>query len=271
MTLTRHIPLVVILTVGCGDVVTLADADGLTTLTYDCDEMQSIARSASDRAVVEDHAMRIARHVDERGDTEFVTRLLSAFDDPDAAVLEGIVVKYVCEHGIAEEPPPAFPEPGTLARDFTLRQLTLEPPHDQGPSVTLSDHRGSLVVLDVFGTWCRPCVDKYPAMAELARDYSREEVRFFGILLNDSPKGAAKWFSEQGGLAYPFLLESGSDIEATWGLHGAPRMFVIDQQGLIVGRCLGCQFGRLSPDSLPVLLDSLLAVEADSRLTSASS
>lgn len=268
MTLYRHIPLVFLLVVACGDEVTLADAYGSTTLTYDCDALQSVAHSDVDRAVVKEHALRIARRAAEGGDTVFLKRLSSAYEDSDTAVLEGLVARYVCEHGIAaeeEKPPPVFPEPGTQARDFTLRQLTLESPYDDGPSVTLSDQRGSVVVLDVFGTWCPPCVRKYPSMAELAGDYSGEGVRFFGILLNDSPERAAQWFREQGGLAYPFLLEAGSDVEATWGLHGAPRMFVIDQQGLIVEGCVGCQAGPLSPDSLPVFLDSLLAAESGKR------
>jgi len=271
MTSVRHILLVLIVTLACADEVTLADADASTTLTYDCDEMRSLAHTAADRAVVKEHALRIARRAAEREDIEFLTRLSGAYEDSDPTVLEGLVVAYACEHGVdAEEPPPppVFPEPGTAARDFTLPQLTLEPPYDDGVPITLSDQRGSVIVLDVFGTWCAPCLEKYPAMAELAHDYRSENVQFVGILLNDSPERAAKWFRAQGGLAYPFLLEEGSDIEATWGLYGAPRMFVIDQRGLIVGRCAGCA-GRLSPDSLPLLLDSLLAGESGVRASPA--
>lgn len=270
MRLRSVIVLLPLLAVACGDDITLAD--GSTSLTYDCDQFRSLANSAAERAVVKLHAQRIARHAAEHRNLELLSRLSTAYEGPEAAVLERLVVRHSCQYGVAgEEPPPVFPEPSTQAHDFTLRQLTLEPPYDKGPAVTLSEYRGSVVVLDVFGTWCAPCLERHPAMEELARQYRGKDVRFFGILLNDSPKRAAQWFTEHGGLAYPFLLESGSDIEATWGLHGAPRMFVIDQQGLIVDRCLGCQGGRLSPDSLPVLLDSLLVSDPESRLTSASS
>jgi peroxiredoxin len=191
--------------------------------------------------------------------------LTDAYDDPDLQHLEKLVIAYSCEHGVAPERVrvPVFPEAGTAVRDFELRTLTLDPPYDNGPSVRLLDHRGSIVVLDIFGVWCPACLEKYPKMATIAQTYREKGVRFFGVLLNSSRRQSAEWFRDHGGLAYPFLVDRGLDVKHRWRLFGAPAMFVIDQRGFIAGRCLGCQSGPSSVDSLPILLDSLLLAAGD--------
>lgn len=251
--------LLAVCSAGCDERVSLSSSDGSDILTYQCSQFQSRVGSPADEAVIHQHFLRIIGQVAERGDNDMLERLSEAYESDRPRFLEEMVVNYVCENGIVQKSVPVFPEPGSAALDFDLKQLMLEAPYESGPSVRLLDHRGSVVVLNVFGTWCPPCLEKYPGTARVAHEYHDRGVRFFGILLNDSPRRAAKWFRENGGLAYPFLLEKGSSVEADWELHGAPRMFVIDQQGIIADRCIGCTVGTLSNDSLPVLLDSLLA------------
>ena len=249
-----------IIVAGCAQRVTLDSVDQKESLTYRCGRFEPRTSSPSAEVILREHSQRIAWQALERGDEETVGRLSNAYQSGTLELLEKLVVEYSCEHGVVPErvTVPVFPEIGSAARDFELPTLTLEAPYDTGSTVRLRDYRGFVVILDVFGVWCPPCLEKYPAMAAIAEEYKGRGVHFFGILLNSSKRQSANWFRENGGLAYPFLVDQGFDVKKRWRLGGAPAMFVIDQEGFIAARCLGCQTGPLSVDSLPIFLDSLL-------------
>jgi len=260
MTRAIRILLLTIVVAACAERVTLESVDHEKSLTYRCGHFESQTSSLAAEVILREHSQRIAWQAVDRGDQETVDRLSSAYEDSTLNLLEELVVGYSCQHGVVSErvTVPIFPEVGSAARDFELPTLTLEAPYDTGPTVRLRDYRGSVVILDVFGVWCPPCLEKYPAMSAIAEEYRGSGVYFFGLLLDSSKRQSANWFRENGGLAYPFLVDRGFDVKKRWRLRGAPAMFVIDQDGFIAGRCLGCQRGPLSVDSLPALLDSLL-------------
>lgn len=143
-----------------------------------------------------------------------------------------------------------FPEPGSFARDFALPVLAADEPWTGRDTLRLSDFRGRWVYLDVFGTWCLPCTQKYPKMTEISRALADDGVAVVGLLLEERPHAAAGWFAANGGMAYPFLL---LDDETTreWGLTGAPMGFVISPEGRIERKCYGCSTGADALEALP--------------------
>jgi peroxiredoxin len=256
---TQILSIAIVIT-ACTDRVTLDVVGRTETLTYRCGHFESQRNSPKAEEIVREQSQRIVRQALQRGDQETVDRLTNAYESSTLQVLEELVVDYSCQHGVVPEwvRVPVFPEVGSAARDFELPTLTLEPPYDNGPTVRLLDYRGSVVVLDVFGIWCPPCLERYPATAATAGQYKGKGAEFFGLLLSSPRRQSAEWFRENGGLAYPFLVDREFEVKHRWRLRGAPAMFVIDQRGFIADRCLGCQSGPLSVDSLPIILDSLL-------------
>ena len=132
-----------------------------------------------------------------------------------------------------------FPQVGSRARDFTLPVLHDDAPYMGADSVTLSDLQGRWVYLDVFGTWCGPCQEKYPDMEGIVRDVEAAGGIVIGLLLHDRPQGAAKWFRDQGGMAYPFLVLD-DETARRWRIVGAPMGFLISPSGHVARRCVGC-------------------------------
>lgn len=241
----------------CDPQVTLEGSDRHVTLTYNCERFRPLAITPADQDVVRTQAFRIARHAAARDDQESLHRLSSAYEASTFESLEMVVIAYACEHGVLDEVirVPVFPDPGSAARDFAMPQLEFEPPFNAGPIVRLTDLRGSVVVLDVFATWCAPCREKQPALRSIAQEYHQKGVRFFGIVYKDSPERAARWLQKSGGAAYPFLLEEGSGMAAEWGIVGVPQLYVIDEKGFIGGRGFG-----YSAERLPAFLDSLVSI-----------
>ena len=137
---------------------------------------------------------------------------------------------------------PQFPQPGSVAHNFALPRLSLSEPFETSDTVRLSDYAGQYVYLDVFGSWCLPCQEKYPEMETIADQFEEAGGAVVGMLLNDSPSLAASWFREQGGLTYPFVVLD-NETSRTWNLVGAPMGFLIAPDGRIEARCVGCTRG----------------------------
>ena len=114
--------------------------------------------------------------------------------------------------------------------------------------------------LDVFGTWCLPCQAKYPASAEVARELEAMDVAGLGLLVQDTPGAARRWFSENGGMHSPFAMLD-DKTAAKWGVTGAPMGYLISPEGRVERRCFGCD-GRWSMEKLPEFVEHLRTREA---------
>ena len=123
--------------------------------------------------------------------------------------------------------------PGELAGSapaFTLTDLN-------GKSVSLSDFRGKIIVLDFWATWCPPCRREIPDFIDLQREYGSRGVQIVGIALDEPEKVQA--FARQNGMNYPVLLGSDEISMKYGGIEGIPTTFIIDRDGKIVNRFEG--------------------------------
>lgn len=143
-----------------------------------------------------------------------------------------------------------FPALGSEARDFALPALQRDAPFVGADTVRLSDFAGRYVYLDVFGTWCIPCQQKYPDMFDIADDLEDMGAAIVGLLLADTPEAAAEYFAENGGQAYPFLVLD-DETAREWGLTGAPMGFLISPEGRIERQCFGCARGSSRIETVP--------------------
>jgi thiol-disulfide isomerase/thioredoxin len=112
-----------------------------------------------------------------------------------------------------------------------------------GAAVALSDLRGKVVVMPVWGSWCAPCRAEAPALAKAARDLADDGVVFLGINTRDVVRDNARRFVERFALPYDSLYDP--DGKLLLAFHGTlspstiPAFVVFDEQGRIAGRILG--------------------------------
>ena len=110
-----------------------------------------------------------------------------------------------------------------------------------GEAVDLGALRGQTVVLNFWATWCPPCVDEMPELAELHREISTRKATVIGIGI-DSPSKIRE-FAEKHQFPYPLLIGgmNGSELAKQLGnASGAlPFTVVIDAKGRVIDRKLG--------------------------------
>jgi peroxiredoxin len=119
------------------------------------------------------------------------------------------------------------------APSFTLRDLN-------GKEVKLEDHRGKIVFLNFWATWCRPCRTEMPSMEKL---YNEFKNRDFIILAVDLQEGTRKVraFKERFKLNFPILLDSDGSVGSKYGVISIPTTYLIDREGYVIGGALGAR------------------------------
>ncbi|NGO67993.1 TlpA family protein disulfide reductase [Streptomyces boncukensis] len=112
-----------------------------------------------------------------------------------------------------------------------------------GEHLKLSDYRGKIVVLNVWGSWCSPCRAEAPNLAKVARETKDKGVQFLGINTRDLDKANARAFERNYKVPYPsFYDPSGKLIlkfpKNTLSPQAIPSTVILDRDGRIAVRAL---------------------------------
>jgi cytochrome c biogenesis protein CcmG, thiol:disulfide interchange protein DsbE len=137
--------------------------------------------------------------------------------------------------------PRALPStmPGRPAPEFELHFMESGSVADGTLTARLADHRGDVVVLNFWASWCLACRSEHAALQHVARRYHGQGVQFYGVLYNDTPPNAQRYIRQQGGKEYPTLLDPGTRTAINYGLYGVPETFFIGPDGTVVYKHVG--------------------------------
>jgi cytochrome c biogenesis protein CcmG, thiol:disulfide interchange protein DsbE len=106
-----------------------------------------------------------------------------------------------------------------------------------GRQVDLADYAGKPLVINFFASWCPPCRQDAPRIAELARSY-RGRVRVLGVAGDDTRSGVDHFVARYG-WHFPILWDPHYDLFTTFGIANQPVTFIVDSQGHLRERFLG--------------------------------
>ncbi|MET9835954.1 TlpA disulfide reductase family protein [Streptomyces sp. NPDC006385] len=111
-----------------------------------------------------------------------------------------------------------------------------------GEPLQMSDYRGSVVLLNVWGSWCEPCKAEAPHLARAFEVTRGQGVQFLGINTRDMSVGPAKAFERRYGITYPSFYDPRGELVLRFKGHllpqAIPSTVVIDRQGRIAARAL---------------------------------
>lgn len=131
------------------------------------------------------------------------------------------------------DPQRAMPTPGNRAPAYSAHAL-------DGQEVALSDLRGDVVVLNVWATWCGPCVREMPALEALHRRFGDQGLRVVGANLDRaSAESAVRSFLAERDITFTILLDPDQDVTTRFRTIGVPETFLIDRNGVIAHRWIG--------------------------------
>jgi cytochrome c biogenesis protein CcmG/thiol:disulfide interchange protein DsbE len=124
------------------------------------------------------------------------------------------------------------------------------------PGIEPASFKGAVTVVNVWASWCVPCHDEAPLLAELARD---SRLRVIGINYKDDPENARRFLGRYGN---PFAA-AGADPNGRaaieWGVYGVPETFIVGRDGRVAYKLVG----PITPENLATTIKPEIARALD--------
>ncbi|HUW82546.1 MAG TPA: redoxin domain-containing protein [Phycisphaerae bacterium] len=125
----------------------------------------------------------------------------------------------------------------------------------------VANHRGNVVVLDFWATWCAPCVKSFPKLVEWHRQYNAKGLEVVSVSLdNPARKNAVVSFLRRHNAPFEAMIldaanytELVAGISPKWGGQ-VPAVFIYDRGGALRGEFFGDQESKTIEDALATLL-----------------
>lgn len=129
-----------------------------------------------------------------------------------------------------------FPiEVGSRAPDFAARRV------DGSQRIhTMAEYRGKVVVLNIWATWCAPCVVEMPTFERLRQQVADTNLRIVAVSIDEFVGADSVYaFAKNLGLTFDILLDSLHRIDRDYLTTGYPETFVIARDGTIRKKWIG--------------------------------
>ena len=109
-----------------------------------------------------------------------------------------------------------------------------------GDTLALADLRGQVLLLNIWATWCPPCVREMPSMQRLYEQMQGEGLRIVAVSV-DAPGAIrdVRSFVHELGLGLDILLNPAGNIQDAYAVTGLPTTFLIDPEGRIRRKVIG--------------------------------
>lgn len=110
-----------------------------------------------------------------------------------------------------------------LAPDFTLKST-------QGDNIRLSEHRGEVLLLNFWASWCGPCRQEMPLLNNLQQRYSNLGFNVVGVNV-DKDSALANKLLKDIPVSFPVLLDNTGTVSASYNVSAMPTTVLIDRDG----------------------------------------
>jgi peroxiredoxin len=176
----------------------------------------------------------------------------------------GLLVAAPASAARADEPALASLLKTLDLRGYTSRTM---PPQFSGSTLdarqlSMVEHRGMVIVLNFWATWCLECRPEMAVLERLQREFSSRGLAIIGINAREN-KEAVRRYAKELGLTFPLVLDRDGKINALYGVIGLPTTFVVGRDGRAIAFAIGPRRWESAPAR--ALIAALLAEPAAGR------
>lgn len=142
---------------------------------------------------------------------------------PQGKQVIGLMQRGILATGLIK-PDIDFAERNDVPASYDVRLATLD-----GEPVSMEDMRGKVVFMNLWATWCAPCIAEMPYIQKLYEDVASEDIVFVMISVDVSPEKARR-FVEQRGYSFPVYTPQGA-LPEPYSTRTIPTTYVISPEG----------------------------------------
>ena len=114
---------------------------------------------------------------------------------------------------------------GQEAPDFVLKSSS-------GENLRLSEHRGDVVMINFWATWCGPCRQEMPLLDDLYARYGRVGFSLLGVNIDDDARRAMQMIDELG-VNFPVLFDDTKQVSKLYQVEAMPVTVLVDRTGTV--------------------------------------
>jgi thiol-disulfide isomerase/thioredoxin len=164
-----------------------------------------------------------------------------------ALTVAAVLGLTACSGGDAQ----AVPDQGYIAGQGTVTAVGAADRDDpvrftgttlDGQPFDVRDHRGQVVVVNVWASWCPPCIAEAADLQEVWAGSDQRQVQFVGIDTQDN-RAAALAHEKRFGVTYPSIEDDGGrvllSLRGSLPPQAIPSTLVLDRRGRVAARVLG--------------------------------
>ena len=149
---------------------------------------------------------------------------------------------------------PPSPEVPSRLVNVTAPQFDLPAGLQGKPGLRTADlATGKPHLLNIFASWCVPCIGEAPVL----KDLQRRGVKIDAIAVRDTPEAIAAFLARNGDPYERLGIDAQSNVQIALGSSGVPETFVVDGRGVIRRQYIG----PLSSSNIPGVLHELEEVQ----------
>lgn len=119
---------------------------------------------------------------------------------------------------------------GAAAPDFTVR--------DSDRTVTLSELKGQVVVLNFWATWCPPCVEELPSLMQMQQRMKTKGVTVLAVSI-DVDQGAYRQFLKDHNVNLLSVRDPDQKSSGLYGTFKYPETYIVDRNGVVRRKFIG--------------------------------
>jgi cytochrome c biogenesis protein CcmG/thiol:disulfide interchange protein DsbE len=119
---------------------------------------------------------------------------------------------------------------GAVAPDFTV--------HDSARTVTLSQFKGQVVVLNFWATWCPPCIEEMPSLVQMQQRMKAKGVTVLAVSV-DADESKYRRFLQEHNVGLLSVRDADQKSNELYGTFKFPETYVIDRGGVVRRKFIG--------------------------------
>lgn len=140
-------------------------------------------------------------------------------------------------------PRPDIPRVGHRAPDYRVARLA------GGDSIEVrSGYAGHVTLINIWATWCGPCIEEMPSMERAYQAYRDRGFRVAAVSIDSDSPALVLAFARRLGLSFDILHDKAGEIQTWYMTVGVPESFLLDKRGRISYIALGADVWD-SPES----------------------
>lgn len=108
----------------------------------------------------------------------------------------------------------------------------------EGDTVSVSDFKGKVVMIDLWETWCKPCIASFPTMQQLQEDYPEDFIVLAVTPGFMDTREDAQNFASENDYDFVYLMDS-HGLHEKLGVQGIPYKIFVDAEGKFIKESMG--------------------------------